>query len=88
MSRLSRDELVERGIAAERRGRATHRAWIYKAKVKVGRRATLNIEHEYYNIPHMIAEIIMRYAIPQENIALYGIQRVMRSQLRSIREDI
>lgn len=87
-TRLSRDEIVERGLQAQSKGYDTHAPWIYYAKVKSGTRATRNVTGEYYSIPHLMGEMVMRHARDNESLNTYAITRVMRSHLRSSREDI
>jgi hypothetical protein len=62
--------------------------WIYKAKVKSGTRATRNVESEYCNLPHLKGALVERHARENETLNIYGIQRVMKSHLRTVREDI
>jgi hypothetical protein len=88
MRTVSRDEIVERGLAAAARGEETHSPWIYSAKVKSGRNATRNVSRQYYNIPHLMGDLVTRHAVEGEAFHVYGIQRVMKSHLRSQREDI
>lgn len=91
---LSRDELITRGQlsaafseASYEAGRRTNQ-WIYYAKVKTGRNATINVEREYWTIPHLIGDLVEQYAIDASAISIYAIKRVMKKQLRSQREDI
>jgi hypothetical protein len=92
--RKSRDELVEEGLdaanSAETAAALGKRTapWVYYAKVKSGRRATQNIELSAWNLPHLIAVLIIGHARPSENFAVFGIRRVMKKQSSSIREDI
>lgn len=89
--RIDRDTIVARGIAADRASRASNRQkgpWIYKAKVKSGTRSTVNVENTFTSIPHLNGEMILRHARQNETISVYGINRVMKSQIRSYREDI
>jgi hypothetical protein len=82
----SRDQIVEAGELA--RTGATHRPWLYSYKVKSGRRKTANIERMHYNITDLKGHAIERHARNSEPLAVYAIVRVMRSYLRSNREDI
>ena len=86
--RLSRDELIERGEEFEQHGIDTHLPWIYQYKVKTGTRKTRNVEKMYYNIPHLMADAIVRWARNDETLNIYAIRRIMRAQLRSYREDV
>ena len=90
MSR-SRDEIVSAGRVAKRISEESPRQkgpWIYKAKVKSGNNSTRNVEREYCNIPHLNGELVAQYAVEGETINVYGVTRVMKSHLRSVREDI
>jgi hypothetical protein len=87
-SRLSRDEVIAKGLIAKNKGEETHAPWIYYAKVKSGTRSTRNVQGEYYSIPHLMGEQIMKHAREDEHLNVYAITRVMRSHLRSGREDI
>jgi hypothetical protein len=87
-SRISRDELVERGINAAAAGMETHNPWIYSYKIKSGTRRTQSLEGQFANIQHLYADAIRRHARHNEAFSIYGIQRVMRAQLRSMEEDI
>ena len=90
-NRRSRDELVDVGLRARDISNACEHQkgpWIYKAKIKVGNRATINSERECTNIPHLYAESLMDHAIDRQTINIYGISRVMKASLRSQREDI
>lgn len=87
LSAHSRDKLV--AIAKEIRRRPKHEhPWIYSYKVKSGRRKTSNIEHMYYNMSDLKGHAVEKHAKKNENLAVYGIIRVMRSHLLSRREDI
>lgn len=88
MKKISRDELVQRGEEARIKGEETHNPWIYYAKVKVGNRATRNITKECYSIRHLVGETIEELARAEEAISIYCISRVMKSQVKSTREDI
>lgn len=88
MNRLSRDEIIERGIEAAKKGAESHNPWIYYANAKVGRGRTHNVEGQYYSIRHMMGELVQKYAKENEVLHIYGISRVMKSQLRSQREDV
>jgi hypothetical protein len=87
-TKLSRDEIVERGMTAQQRGAESHGPWIYQYKVKSGLRKTRNVEKMYYNIPHLMADAIVTHARDNERLSVYGMKRLMKSTLRSIREDI
>jgi hypothetical protein len=86
--RLSRDEVIDKGLIARERGELSHDPWIYYAKVKSGTRATRNVTGQYYSIPHLIGEMVMKHARENETLNVYAITRVMRSHLRLSREDI
>lgn len=85
--RMSRDEVIEIGIAAKHKGEETHAPWIYYAKVKSGTRSTRNIVGQYYSIPHLMGEMVIKHAREDAHLSVYAITRVMRSHLRSTRED-
>jgi len=91
---LSRDELVTRGFEAaavaeesynnrERTGK-----WLYKIKLKSGRRAMVNAEYEAWNIPHLRGLAIIDNAREDEMLSASMIGRIMKSSIRSIREDV
>ena len=92
---LSRDEVVEKGMEAadvseqayaqRRSGRPS--IYMYKVKLKSGRRATVNKEYQAWNIPHMKALAIIDCAEENEALSAVMIGRVMKSQMRSPRED-
>jgi hypothetical protein len=87
----SRDHIVEAGIEAARVSESSENQkgpWIYHYKVKSGRQATRNIESQLCNIAHLKSEAIQEHAVEGESLSVYGIQRVMKSSLRSQREDI
>ncbi len=87
---LSRDEIVERGERAERRAVACaiHPGpWIYKPKVKSGRRKTHNTEYQAWNKPHLFGMLVLDYARGDERLNVYSVKRVMKMSLRSNRED-
>ena len=89
--RRSRDEIVAAGLTAELTSNNSPRQkgpWIYKAKCKSGNRSTKNVEQEYTNIMHLKGELVEKYAREGEVFNVYAIQRIMKSQLRSGREDI
>ena len=83
-SRISRDEIVERGMNQP----STHTPWIYTYKVKSGTRRTLVCEGQYKNIRHLYAAAIRRHARESEALSIYAISRVMRSTLRSMERDV
>jgi len=89
--RRSRDEIVAAGQAARIESENSPRQkgpWIYKAKCKSGNRSTKNVEREYTNIMHLNGELVAEYAREGEVFNVYAIQRIMKSHLRSGREDI
>lgn len=85
---LSRDQIVERGEIAKQRGIETHSPWIYYAKVKSSNGKTRIAEKQCFNIPHLLGEIVKGHAKNKETLYVYGISRVMRTTMKSIREDI
>lgn len=88
---LSRDELVARGIEARDISNACRRQkgpWIYKAKIKSGRRATINTEVQACNIDHLNGMMVEEHARQNEVLNVYAISRVMKASLRSQKEDI
>lgn len=89
--RMSRDELVQKGLDAKRASEASMNQkgpWIYKYRFMVGSRGVRNVESECCNIPHLYAEAIMDHAEEGSAFHVYSVQRVMKSHLRSRREDI
>jgi len=87
---LSRDEIVTKGEEAERRALRVERhpgPWLYRPKVKSGRRATRNSEYQAWNKAHLFGLIVMDHAREGEALSAYGIIRVMKMQMRSARED-
>ena len=89
--RMSRDELIQNGIDAKRSSEESMKQkgpWIYKYKCMVGNRGVRNIETECCNIPHLNAEAITKYAEEGNAFHVYSVQRVMKSNLRSRREDV
>lgn len=89
--RASRDTVVEYGMRAKNKSElSAHQKgpWLYKAKVKSGRRATLNVEDQYTNILHLMGDMVVKHARDNEDISVYAIKRIMKANLRSIREDI
>ena len=89
--RRDRDSIVSEGIEAHRKSMRTRHPkgpWLYKAKCKSGTHGTRNIEDTFSNIPHLIGEMIIQHAVEGESFSVYGITRVMKSQMRSRREDI
>ena len=88
--RKSRDQVVSDGAIAKAISESSLNQkgpWLYKAKVKSGNKATRNIEEEYCNIPHLNGELIVKYAVEGETLNVYAVQRLMKSHMRSIRED-
>lgn len=83
-ARISRDEVVERGMDMANQG---HLPWLYKLKVKSGRRRTENEEYSAMNLPHLKALVVIDHGREREVLSAYAIQRIMKSQLRSIAED-
>ena len=84
---LSRDELVTRGMRAGEIGSQSHSPWIYKTVCKSGRKGSIAREYQAYNIPHLKALIIMDQAREDETLTAMMIGRIMKSHLRSRRED-
>ena len=87
INRKSRDKIVQQGYRERRAPKHSH-PWIYLYKVKSGRRKTRNIEQMHYNLRDLSGWAVEHNAIKQENLAIYGIVRVMRYQMKSRREDI
>ena len=83
----SRDKIVAQGDAV-RKAPKHNNPWIYLYKVKSGRRKTGNVEKMHYNMIDLIGDAVKRHAAKNENFAVYGIVRVMRSVMRSRGEDI
>ena len=89
--RRDRDTVVAIGEAANRASVNSRRQkgpWIYKSKVKSSNRVTRNTEMQCTSIPHLLGKIVTRHARDNETLNIYGITRVMKAHLRSIREDI
>jgi len=90
-SHTARDHIVAAGLAAKRESESSlHQKgpWLYKYKVKVGDRATQNVESQLCNIKHLKAEAITEYAIENEPLRVFAVQRIMKSTMNSSREDI
>ena len=89
--RRDRDSIVAAGRAAHERSQSSLRQkgpWLYKAKVKSGNNATHNIEDTFTSIPHLLGVVVEEHAIENETLNVYAINRVMKSHLRSLREDV
>jgi hypothetical protein len=89
--RRDRDSVVAAGEAANAASVNSRRQkgpWIYKSKVKSGHRSTRNTEMQCTSIPYLLGKIVMQNARDNETLNIYGITRVMKAHLRSIREDI
>lgn len=82
--KLSRDEIVTRSEDAQMR---SHQPWLYKSKIKSGRRRTRNVEYTAFNLKDLFGTLVKEHARENEVLSAYSIQRVMRAQLRSQRED-
>ena len=94
MARLSRDEVVEKGLAAAHEQEVKYEngirkvgPWLYKIKLRSGRRAGTNHEYQAWNIPHLRALILMDRVRNNETLNATIIQRVMKSQFSSRREN-
>jgi hypothetical protein len=88
---LSRDEIITRGEAATERSENNprrHGPWLYGAKTKSGTRETRNHEYQACSIPHLLGMLVARFAVPRETLNVYAISRVMKTNLRSFREDV
>ena len=89
--RKDRDTLVMEGQEAYERSQSSlHQKgpWLYRCIVKSSNRKSKRVEDTFANIPHLIGSMIVDHARENETISIYGISRVMKSQLRSYREDI
>lgn len=92
--RLSRDEVVTRGMDAALQSTASFTAgkrtsqWLYTAKIKSGTRKTRMVVGSYWNINHLYAEMIVNHAREGESFNVYGISRVMKRSYKSRNEDI
>ena len=89
--KTDRDTIVARGMAAKRKSERSpdqKGPWLYRSKYKNGYSATRSVEIQATSIPHLYAEILMRHANDRQTINIYAINRVMKSGLRSQREDI
>ena len=84
---ISRDRIVSAGHSERRNPKHNH-PWIYLYKVKSGTRKTRNIEQMHYNLRDLAGYAVEHHAMKQENLAIYGIVKVMRYQMKSRREDI
>ena len=93
LKRLSRDELVEKGLRAAARAERSFRRgkrgrpWIYNSKVKSGVENTENSQYQAWNLPHLKAQIIIEHAKESEVLSAYAIKRVMKAQMKSVKED-
>jgi len=83
----SRDEIVAKAEESRKHPKHTH-PWIYLYKVKSGRRKTQNVEKMYNNMTELQGDAVKRHAEDKEDLAVYGIVRVMRNHMRSRKEDI
>jgi len=83
----ARDHIVAAGDSVRKRPKHNN-PWIYFYKVKSGRKKTGNVEKMHYNMTDLKGDAVKRHANKQEDFAVYGIVRVMRSHMRSRREDI
>ena len=89
---MTRDEIVTKGVIAERRSarafqlRKRTSPWLYKVKIRSGRRA-VNKEYQAWCVPHLRMLVVLDYALHNETLSAYAISRVMKSQFRSVRED-
>lgn len=89
--RTDRDTIVARGIACHRqslRSKKQKGPWLYYAKVKSGTRATRSVEDTFTSIPHLMGQMVFDYAQEGEPLNVFGVSRVMKSQMHSNREDI
>lgn len=86
ITRRTRDRIVEAGELA--RTGATHRPWVYGFRVKSGCRKTRVVEGTYYNRIDLFADAVRRFARDNEHFFIFGVTRVMRSALKSNREDL
>lgn len=89
--RRDRDSIVANGRAAHERSMTCERQkgpWLYRSKIKSGNRVTQNIEGTFTSVPHLMGELIEKYAKEEETLNVYGISRVMKAHLRSYREDV
>jgi hypothetical protein len=90
---MTRDEIVAKGVAAERASsRAFQRGdrtspWLYKVKIRSGRRS-VNREYQAWCIPHLKMLVVLDQAMNDETLTAVAISRVMKSQFRSVREDV
>lgn len=87
---LSRDEIIAKGEQARIRAENAmiHPGpWIYKPKVKSGRRKTRNTEYQAWNIPHLLGMLVLDHARESERLNAYAIKRVMKKHMQSNRED-
>ena len=89
--RTDRDSIVTKGEQAHARSLSSHNQkgpWLYRAKVKSGTRSTRNIEGTFTSVPHLVGSAVVMHARDNETFNVYAITRVMKSHLRSQREDI
>jgi len=93
MRRSSRDEVIAMGARAARRAERAFRQskrtsqWIYNNKVKVGTRATENVQYMAWNIPHLRGILIANHAEEGESLTAVAVARVMKAGMRSPIED-
>ena len=89
--RRDRDSIVAAGRAAHERSQSSmyqKGPWLYKTKIKSGNRATRNVEDTFTSIPHLVGTMVAEHAIENETLNIYATTRVMKSHLRSLREDV
>lgn len=83
----SRDRIVEAGDDARKSPKHRH-PWIYFYKVKSGRRKTRNVESMHFNMTDLNGYAVEKFARNEDNFAVYGLARVLRSSMQSRKEDI
>ena len=83
----SRDRIVEAGEQVRKHPKHRH-PWIYFYKVKSGRNKTRNVESMHFNMIDLNGYAVERFAKNEQDFAIYGLARVLRSSMRSKREDV
>ena len=94
MGRLSRDEMVEKGLVAAHKAEVSYERgmrrtgpWLYKVRLRSGRRAGMNKEYQAWNMPHLRALMLIDRARTNETLNAIVIKRIMKSQFSSRKEN-
>jgi hypothetical protein len=76
---LPRDEIMTRGLESRRRH---NHPWMYSAKVKSGRKRTIQVVKEAYNQTDLFGQIVGEHAEPEQDLFVYHIVKIMKNQAR------